>query len=754
MKTSFKLSIAFLTLFFCISIVAQRNINNSLIEQTPNLQKVEANPNQEDIWDLLLSFDVTTLSGAFGNAGAEWDGNYFYSTRWASNLIHKYNSTGTALIEEFSIPGVSGLRDLAFDGQYMYGGAASNAIYQMDFNTKTLIATIPSPVAVRFIAYDEIADAFWVGNWSDNPTLVSRSGTTLASLSTGLMGQYGAAYDNMSPGGGTAYLWIFDQGAGAGTPQLIHQFDISTGTATGVVHDVALDFPNAIGIAGGLFMMTDWPTSALALGGLLQGTPDNMFVYRMWPCMLPPPYNENPPYLSQNVSINLSQLSWTNGVAVTTELYFGTDPNNLTLVQSGALDSVWNIDPGYLPLEYNTTYYWQVRELNPGCNVNGPRWNFKTELNPFLLTDTITVYIKNELYSTGSTDSINKYDGEINTVYPNVGWAVFDISGFPLSTSAITSIQFFGYVNATNFPYWSATPMGTVNPITADAAAIYNQINSNYGQGTAYIYRNETSSFTLGWYDFPLEASATTDFLNSLANGWFAMGFIDRDLNPNYYINFDGHTQFNPPFLRVIYEYTVPVELASLTAETNDKEVSLCWITATETNNQGFEIQREDGSRQSVVDCWERIGFVEGNGTTTERKYYSFTDRPDPGKYKYRLKQIDFDGLFEYSSEVEAEILSPLVFSLEQNYPNPFNPSTKIKYTVPDVIASGAKQSQEVTIKIYDVLGREVTILVNEEKEAGRYEVEFNAASLPSGIYFYRMEAGTFVDVKKMIVIK
>ncbi|MCW8818584.1 MAG: YCF48-related protein [Ignavibacteriaceae bacterium] len=105
-------------------------------------------------------------------------------------------------------------------------------------------------------------------------------------------------------------------------------------------------------------------------------------------------------------------------------------------------------------------------------------------------------------------------------------------------------------------------------------------------------------------------------------------------------------------------------------------------------------------------------------------------------------------------TQVEKENDLLLSFQLYQNYPNPFNPSTKIKYTLPDVVASGEKQSQLVTIKVYDVLGREVATLVNEEKSAGRYEVEFNASSLTSGIYFYRMEADKFVDVKKMIILK
>ena len=217
-------------------------------------------------------------SGAAGNAGAEFDGTNYYTTRWASNLIHQYDLTGTMTLE-FSIAGVTGLRDLAYDGAFFYGGAAANTIFVMDFATQTLLGTISSPVGVRNISYDDGADGFWVGNWADPPTLIDRSGSTIATLTTGLAGQYGAAYDGWSDGG--PYLWVFDQGTGAGFPQLVHQFDLNTLTATGFTYDVASDFPAAAGIAGGLWTGEGVVSGTVSIGGLLQGTPDNFFVYEL-----------------------------------------------------------------------------------------------------------------------------------------------------------------------------------------------------------------------------------------------------------------------------------------------------------------------------------------------------------------------------------------------------------------------------------------------------------------------------------------
>ena len=199
----------------------------------------------------------------------------------------------------------------------------------------------------------------------------------------------------------------------------------------------------------------------------------------------------------------------------------------------------------------------------------------------------------------------------------------------------------------------------------------------------------------------------------------------------------------------------IPVELASFTASVNGNDVSLNWMTASEINNQGFEVERQVGSRQSAVGNWERIGFVDGKGTTTEVNRYSYIDRSlSPGLYKYRIKQIDFDGTFKYYSLAETiEIGVPDRFVLEQNYPNPFNPSTKIRYHIPSVISTEGR-NLNVQLKVYDVLGNEVTTLVDEYKPAGLYEVEFDASSLASGIYYYQLHTNSFIQTKKMVLLR
>jgi photosystem II stability/assembly factor-like uncharacterized protein len=197
----------------------------------------------------------------------------------------------------------------------------------------------------------------------------------------------------------------------------------------------------------------------------------------------------------------------------------------------------------------------------------------------------------------------------------------------------------------------------------------------------------------------------------------------------------------------------VPVEFTSFTVSVlqNEKAVQLNWATATETNNSGFQVERRK-TLEARSEEWENIGFVNGNGTTTEPQTYSFVDENlSAGKYQYRLKQIDFDGTFEYSNIIETEILTPAKFSLEQNYPNPFNPSTDIQYSL--------ASRQFVSLKIFNSLGEEVETLVNEYQEAGIHSKLFilNSSTdggLPSGVYYYQLKAGDIIQTKKMIILK
>ena len=191
----------------------------------------------------------------------------------------------------------------------------------------------------------------------------------------------------------------------------------------------------------------------------------------------------------------------------------------------------------------------------------------------------------------------------------------------------------------------------------------------------------------------------------------------------------------------------VPVELASFTASVTDREVVLHWTTASETNNFGFDIERSEKANE-----FQKIGLVEGNGTTTIAQKYSFVDENlVPGTYSYRLKQIDFNGVFEYSGMLEVVINVPNEFALDQNYPNPFNPETTIRYDLPE--------SSHVVLKIFNILGEEVKTLVDAEQTAGIKTIIWNGKDklgkdVSSGAYIYQMQAGGFTKVKKLTLLR
>ncbi|MCK4677616.1 MAG: hypothetical protein KAT48_05740, partial [Bacteroidales bacterium] len=263
--------------------ISDRKIDQpSPLAETNDDNPSTANTNSREIWDLQFSYDLQALTGALGNAGAETDGAYLYSTRWASNLLHKYTLDGT-FVEQFSIPGVSGLRDLAFDGSYFYGGNAGNTIYQMDFFNKILVSTISTSAQVRSIAYDSDNDAFWVNNWGNILSLVDRTGAVIATMGPP-PSMYGSAYDNFTEGG--PFLWIHT-GTSTGGGCQIEQMSIATGALTGVTHNVSGELGNS-GIAGALWIQPNIVPGKLTLGGLAQGTPDMMFGYDMGDYSLAP----------------------------------------------------------------------------------------------------------------------------------------------------------------------------------------------------------------------------------------------------------------------------------------------------------------------------------------------------------------------------------------------------------------------------------------------------------------------------------
>jgi len=225
------------------------------------------------------------------------------------------------------------------------------------------------------------------------------------------------------------------------------------------------------------------------------------------------------------------------------------------------------------------------------------------------------------------------------------------------------------------------------------------------------------------------------------------------------FISWDSTTIIQAPIiLNTTNGGAVPVEFISFAAKIIRDGIQLIWNTATEINNYGFEIQRKTNNTN-----WTAVGFMEGHGTTTDQHSYTFIDNLDiEDMYFYRLEQIDFDGKSTYSETIEIEFsITPTKFELFQNFPNPFNPTTKIKYSIPSNVKG---ETSNVLLKLYDVLGNEVSTLVDEYKSAGEYEVDFDPSSgirnltssigYASGVYFCQLRIGEKAKTMKMILLR
>jgi hypothetical protein len=653
---TFLQSMFFLTLVTQICF-AQQYDQNSRNEKSPILAPY--NNQGADIttyWELFFTLDLTAATGGSANSGVEFDGTYFYTTRWDSNLMYKYDINGN-LLEEFTIPGVWGIRDLAFDGTYMYGGYSSTTILKMDFNTKTVVGTIPSPVQVGYIAYDMAHDAFWCGDWYDNPTLVSRNGTTLGTIYTGLVNQSGAACDGQ-------FLYIFDQGQGPGTPQIISQWNLYTGQPTGDFIDVTEDITGTNGVAGGLFSPENIGYGPVAVGGVLVGNPDMLFIYsNHW--YIPP--------------------------------YFETFDNYITGQQLACQDHL----------------YWSTWDLNPCDPVADPYITTNYSFSP-----------PNSVMIVEDNDFVQLHQ--------------------PL-TYGIWIVEFMFYI-----------PAGKTGQFSLMSQFLWAEkirgMECHFDPGGAgKLFIGDTLTFTWQentWQPVNIIVNIEDDQAvmnlgsNTIASWqWTRGGTIPLKLDAT---NFRGVHNSEMYIDNYHFGDYIPVELTSFHADVKDGSVLLSWHTVTETNNKGFAVER---FVEPLDDVWKNIGFVSGSGTTTEPKYYSFEDKDlGEGIYKYRLKQINYDGSFHYSDEVKADVSLTEGFTLSQNYPNPFNSVTVIKYRVP--------QHGPVTLKIYDILGEEVAVAVNETKPAGSYSLKFDGSSLPSGVYIYRLTCGDQTAARKFVLIK
>ena len=301
------------------------------------------------------------------------------------------------------------------------------------------------------------------------------------------------------------------------------------------------------------------------------------------------------------------------------------------------------------------------------------------------------------------------------------------------------------YVNATSWAFGGAlgySRSATNNTTFIRVGVTGGAVNENEG-GDPPGYDIGSSYAT--WVQLNFTIASSSGIL-SIAIGTNQIGLFENHSNEPKTAVINNQILTAPDN---IGDTPLPIELTAFSAKQSGSKIDLTWQTKTEVHNYGFNVERKISSQNLAKGSeWQKIGFVPGNGSSNSPKEYSFIDNnPVGGKMVYRLKQLDTDGKFTYSDEQEVNII-PTEYKVYQNYPNPFNPSTTINFELPE--------NNLVSLKVYDILGKEVATLLNEEKTAGYYNIQFSALGLDlsSGIYIYQLRAGNFVQTKKMILQK
>jgi hypothetical protein len=278
-------------MLMCVTAGAVTGTQLSDEHATP-LTQAASLAQDRDMWDVVFQFDAGGQTGSLYLVGIGFDGTYFYCPEFASSTIYRFDIDGVYM-DSFTITGVPNLIDLTYDGTYFYGQGQSptNVIYQMDFNTHTLIGTIPSPHAAWNIAYDADHDGFWIGQWQTYLDLIDRSGTIIDSISPVPESELGLAWDPWTSieGYDGPFLWVFT-GTSTGGQGVIKVIDLATKTLVpGIAHNVATEL--GMGIAGGLDLTLDYQTGLAVLIGVIQGADppsDYAFGYELSTTNAPP----------------------------------------------------------------------------------------------------------------------------------------------------------------------------------------------------------------------------------------------------------------------------------------------------------------------------------------------------------------------------------------------------------------------------------------------------------------------------------
>lgn len=390
--------------------------------------------NQQD-WDVVFSYDISSISGKNGNAGVTYVSGWdeIWTTKWYnSNTVDIWYVSDTSISLAWSnlqVYGVVGIRGMTEDGVNIFAANNSDTIWVLTDGFPEVDTIIIAPFDVRYISYDPSADnnngGFWIGNWSEDPTLIDRSGNTIRTLNyadLGIESIYGGVYDYLSPDG--PYLWLWGQGNGKGGPQYIVQIDPSTGLPTGVQHDVLTDIEvgQDSSLAGGLFISDELITDKIILGGILQGDSDFLFGYDITSSIIitfsPTVYTNAATDILEttatlNATINPNGSSTTYYFEIGTTTSYGTTLAN-SAVLSGSADI--DVNDNVTDLISNTTYHYRIVAANDGGTSYGEDQTFTTEVSS-QQEPTVTTNAATNITSSSATFNGLVNPNGLNTTY-------------------------------------------------------------------------------------------------------------------------------------------------------------------------------------------------------------------------------------------------------------------------------------------------------------------------------------------------
>ncbi|MCD6102046.1 MAG: T9SS type A sorting domain-containing protein, partial [Candidatus Cloacimonetes bacterium] len=398
-------------------------------------------------------------------------------------------------------------------------------------------------------------------------------------------------------------------------------------------------------------------------------------------------------------------------------------------------------DGSYIVVGYTCSFgaglsdVWLLRISGEGTQLNPPQNLFVTE-DGYATWDppagggpqTIQVDPQSVPYWTGTTNGETfTDDSEVRAWDTEDGWMMFDVSGIP-DGSTITNIEFNGYVNDNNYPYWEINGV-YIDPLTATPWELFVAIINSANQ---YNYFPEPSTIPIGWKIANLGGTSNTDLAAALANDWFCLGINSVDNYISFYIVFDGWNEANPPFLMVDYETD-----DGIIAKTR---VDLKLKASENRDLFGYNLYLDGGFVEYTTDL-----FYQYTGLTNGQTYLAGVSALyDEGESDIVEFEFTYTGV---GTDEDDNII--FITELSGNYPNPFNSETSIYFSL--------KDAGKVTLEVYNIKGQKVKTLVDSNQPAGRFSINWDGIDgtgkkVTDGIYLYQLKTKNFVQTRKMLL--